>query len=52
MTEEEYIKELRVCPFNDVNCPYYDWRFNMCDRLATMEPKMFLLNYCIQCEEE
>lgn len=51
MTKEEYIKKLCVCPFNDEYCPYYDWRFHKCDRLATMKPEMFLLNYCIKCEE-
>ena len=52
MTEKEYTEKLRICPFNDEYCPYYDRQFYMCNRLATMEPEMFMLNYCIKCEEE
>ena len=52
MIEKEYAEKLRVCPFNDEYCPYYDRQFYMCNRLATIEPEMFMLNYCIKCEEE
>ena len=50
MTREEYIKKLRVCLFNDENCPYYDWRYHKCDRLATMVLEINLPHYCIKCE--
>ena len=52
MTEKEYAEKLRVCPFNDEDCVYYDRQFYMCNRLAAMEPEMFMLTYCIKCEEE
>ena len=52
MTKEEYIKKLRVCPFNDAHCPHYDWRYHKCDRLTITEPEKFLLNYCVKCEED
>ena len=52
MTQEEYLEKLRVCPFNDEDCLYYDRQFYMCNRLATIEPEMFMLTYCIKCEEE
>ena len=52
MTKEEYIKKLRVCPFNDAYCPHYDWRYHKCDRLTITEPEKFLLNYCVKCEED
>ena len=34
------------------DCVYYDRQFYMCNRLATMDPEMFMLTYCIKCEEE
>ena len=52
MTEKEYGEKLRVCVFNDEDCVYYDRHSNKCDRLAAMDPEMFMLNYCIKCEEE
>ena len=52
MTEKEYAEKLRVCPFNDEDCLYYERQIHMSNRLATMDPEMFMLTYCIKCEEE
>lgn len=52
MTEKEFVEKLRICPFTDEYCIYYDRCFNKCNRLAIMDPEMFMLNYCIKCKEE
>lgn len=39
MNKEEYIKKLCVCPFDDVNCPFWDYRYQKCDRVATSKPE-------------
>lgn len=34
MTKNEYIEKLCDCQLNSVDCPYFDWRYQMCNMLA------------------
>jgi hypothetical protein len=35
MVKNEYIKNLCDCPNYSEDCPYYDWKYQKCDMLAT-----------------
>lgn len=35
MNKNEYIKKLCDCANNSFDCPYYDWRYQKCNILAT-----------------
>lgn len=35
MVKNEYIKNLCECPNYSEDCPYYDWKYQKCNMLAT-----------------
>ena len=35
MTKPEYIEKLCECTLQDESCPYFDWRYQKCNMLAT-----------------
>lgn len=39
MLKSDYILKLLNCPYNDVNCPFWDYRYQKCDRIVTSEPE-------------
>ena len=34
--KNEYISKLCECEHGSVDCPYYDWRYQKCNMLATV----------------
>ena len=50
MTKLDYIKKLCECPSEDCECPYYDWKYQRCNMLATTNhhPKNECEDYFIE----
>ena len=36
MLKNEYISKLCECEHGSIDCPYYDWRYQKCNMLATV----------------
>lgn len=52
--KDNYIKSLQECPINDVDCPYYDWKYQKCAMFAKTNslPQYECDGYIMYMDEE
>ena len=52
--KDNYIKSLQECPISDVDCPYYDWKYQKCAMFAETKslPQYECDGYIMYMDEE